>query len=181
MDAYEVSYALSHLTLLVDTREQPTPRAKKRIEAVGLSFERTTLSFGDYSAKIAFSDGSTVSLDKVIAIERKMNLDELCACFTHERKRFKAEFERAKESGAKLYLLVENADMEKAINGKYRSKMNPSAFVASLFTWMARYGAQLIMCKEESSGRVIREILLRETKEYLEGVQDDEKTTRYKI
>ena len=170
MENFEIAYALSHLTLLVDTREQPTARAEKRIEATGLPFERTTLSFGDYSAKIAFSSGSTLSLDKVVAVERKMNLDELCACFTHERKRFKSEFERAKEAGAKMYLLIENADMEKAVNGRYRSKMNPSAFVASLFSWMARYDCKVIMCKEETSGRMIREILLRETKEYLMSI-----------
>lgn len=174
MEHFEIAYALSHLTLLVDTREQPTKRAEKRIEAVGFPFERTTLSFGDYSAKIAFSDGSMLSLDKVVAIERKMNLDEICSCFTHERKRFTAEFERAKDAGAKMYLLIENADMEKAVNGRYRSKMNPSALVASLFAWMARYDCKVIMCKEETSGRMIREILLRETKEYLEGVQDDD-------
>lgn len=174
MEHFELAYALSHLTLLVDTREQPTKRAEKRIEATGLPFERTTLSFGDYSAKIAFSDGSTLSLDKIVAIERKMNLDEICACFTHERKRFTAEFDRAKDAGAKMYLLIENADMEKALSGKYRSKMNPSALVASLFAWMARYDCKLIMCKEETSGRMIREILLRETKEYLEGMNEDD-------
>ena len=168
-----MAYALSHLTLLVDTREQPTQRAKKRIEATGFPFERTTLSFGDYAAKIAFSDGSELSLDKVFAVERKMNLDEICACFTHERKRFTAEFERAKEAGARLYLLIENADMEKAVNGRYRSKMNPTALVASLFAWMARYDCRLIMCKEETSGRMIREIMLRETKEYLERMEDN--------
>ena len=172
MESFDISYALSHLTLLVDTREQPTKRAEKRIESVGLPHERTTLSFGDYSAKIAFSDGSCLSLEKVFAVERKMNLDEICACFCHERKRFTAEFERAKESRAKLYLLIENADMEKAVNGKYRSKMNPSALMASLFTWLARYNCQLIMCREETSGRVIREIVLRETKEYLERLED---------
>lgn len=169
-----MAYALSHLTLLVDTREQPTKRAEKRIEAVGFPFERTTLSFGDYSAKIALSDGSTLSLDKVVAIERKMNLDEICACFTHERKRFTAEFERARDAGAKMYLLIENADMEKALNGRYRSKMNPSALVASLFAWMARYDCKVIMCKEETSGRMIREILLRETKEFLERMDEDD-------
>jgi hypothetical protein len=173
MEHFEMAYALSHLTLLVDTREQPTQRAKKRIDATGLPYERTTLSFGDYAAKIAFSDGSELALDKVFAVERKMNLDEICACFTHERKRFVAEFERAKEAGARLYLLIENADMEKAVNGRYRSKMNPTALVASLFAWMARYDCRLIMCKEETSGRMIREIMLRETKEYLERMEDN--------
>ena len=172
MEGYEIDYALSHLTLLVDTREQPTKRAEKRIASVGFPFERTKLSFGDYAAKISFSDGSCLLLDNVFAVERKMNLDEICACFCHERKRFTAEFERAKEAGAKLYLLIENADMEKAVNGKYRSKMNSAALMASLFTWLARYDCQLIMCREETSGRIIREIMLRETKEYLERLED---------
>ncbi len=171
MEPFEVAYALSHLTLLVDTREQQTQRAKKRIVSAGLPFERVALSFGDYSAKIAFSDGSEFSLDKVFAIERKMNLDEICACFCHGRERFTAEFERALDAGAKMYLLIENADMEKVVIGRYRSKMHPSALLASLFTWTARYGCSLIMCKEETSGRLIREIVIRETKEYLERLK----------
>lgn len=78
------------------------------------------------------------------------------------------EFERAANAGAKIYLLVEGASWEDAFAGKYRSKMDPKAFIASLTAWLARYNCQLLFCKSDTSGRLIREILYRETKERLE-------------
>jgi hypothetical protein len=102
-----------------------------------------------------------------------MSLDELCMCYGRDRRRFEREFERAKKLNAKIYLLIENATMENALNGKYKSKLNKNAFTASLFAWLARYDCQLIFCKAESTPRVIREIIYREIKERLE--QEDER------
>ena len=96
-----------------------------------------------------------------------MNLDELCQCFGRERKRFEREFERAKAAGTKIYLLVENGNWEKAYNGKYKSLMPPQALIASINAFRARYGMQLDFCKEETTGKVIHDILYRELKEYL--------------
>ena len=97
-----------------------------------------------------------------------MDLDELAGCFTRERARFRREFERARDAGARVYLFVENATWENLVNGKYRSKFAPAAFEASLLAWQARYGFSLIFCKEETSGRLIKNILFRELKERLE-------------
>lgn len=97
-----------------------------------------------------------------------MSLDELCSCYCKGRPRFTKEFERAKQFDAKLYLLVENANWEKVMNGKYRSKMRSEALLASITAWLARYNCQLIFCKPESSGKLIKEVLYREMKERLE-------------
>jgi hypothetical protein len=94
-------------------------------------------------------------------------------CYTKERPRFIREFERAKESGAKVYLLIENADWEKAYNGTYRSQLDPKALTASLFAWLARYNCQILMCKEDTSGKVIHDALFREMKERLETLPDE--------
>ena len=48
MDHFEVTEALSTFRILVDTREQATPKAIERYEAFGVPYERTTLSYGDY-------------------------------------------------------------------------------------------------------------------------------------
>ena len=64
-----------------------------------------------------------------MCIERKMNLDEICQCYCKQRGRFTREFERAQSAGAKMYLLIENADWEKAYSGDYRSQMAPSALI----------------------------------------------------
>lgn len=169
MNPFEVSRALKNLTLIVDKREQDTDRLRRRIRQTGLSFVRQKLDFGDYSAKTTLDNGTEFDISGSVSIERKMNLDELCACYCKDRKRFTREFERAKSAGAKVYLLIENANWENAFNGKYRSKMTSSALTASMFAWLARYDCQIIFCKEETSGKIIREILYREMKERLEN------------
>lgn len=169
MNPFEVSRALKNLTLIVDTREQDTDRLRRRIKQTGLSFVRQKLDFGDYSVKTTLDNGTEFDISSSVSIERKMNLDELCNCYCKGRKRFTREFERAKSAGAKVYLLIENASWENTFNGKYRSKMTSSALTASMFTWLARYNCQIIFCKEETSGKIIREILYREMKERLEN------------
>ena len=167
-DYFDVQSALDHLTILVDTREQDTPQARKRLEGMELPYERRKLDFGDYSAKCAMPDGNEVDFSDQFAIERKMSLDELCGCYCQSRERFTREFERARCKGAKIYLLIENATWENIYAGKYRSKMSSPALTASVLAWLARYNCQVIFCKAETSGKLIRDILYREVKERLE-------------
>ncbi len=168
MTPFEVQAALESMVLLVDTREQPTPYFARRMKETGLPYVRQKLDFGDYSARCTLEDGTELDFSGSVAVERKMNFDELCQCYTRGRKRFENEFLRAKDKGAKIYLLVENGSWEKAIEGKYRSRMQPKAFVASLLAWLARYDCQLIFCQPDTTGKLIREILYREVKERLE-------------
>lgn len=168
MHPVEIANQLENMVCLADTREQPTARAKIRLKEIGLPIERVALKFGDYSARCPALDLS----DKV-AIERKMDLAELCGCYCHSRDRFAREFLRAKDAGAKVYLLIENASWEKAYRGQYRSKMRPESLVASLTAWLARYNCQLIFCEEYTSGKLIHDILYREMKERLEQMEGD--------
>lgn len=165
---FEIDRCMESMVLLVDTREQPTKRLKDRLEATGLPYERQKLDVGDYSCKCTLPGGEDLNLSARVVIERKMNLDELCMCFGKERPRFEREFERAAEVGTKIYLLVEGDNWEKAYNGKYRSLLKPQALVASIDAFRARYGMQLDFCKPETTGKLIRDILCRELKEYLQ-------------
>ena len=172
MNLFDMEKALESAFILVDSREQPSQRADRRYKSFEIPYKRCTLDYGDYAINCTLRCGKSlydvserVSAD--VVIERKMNLDELAGCFTHSRKRFQKEFERAKSRNAKIYLLIENASWENLINGKYRSKFNAKAFKASLTAYMARYNAQVIMCKAETSGTLIKEILYRELKEML--------------
>lgn len=169
MTPFDLKASLESMTLLVDTREQPTENLKKRIEMTGLPHERRKLHFGDYSCYCMLPNGSIFDFSDKVVIERKMNLDELCLCFGKERKRFEKEFERAKSAGCRIYLLVEDGTWEKAYNGKYRSKYTPNALIASIDAYRARYGMQLDFCKAETTGKLIKDILYRELKEYLEN------------
>ena len=169
MNHFEVEEALETIKLLVDTREKPTKKLQARIEMVGWPWERVKLPQGDYSAECLLPSGEVFSLANKLVIERKMNIEELCMCFGSERKRFEREFERAKEAGCKIHLLVEEATWRKIYSHKYRSKYNPNALIASINAYRARYDMQLDFCSAELTGYLIRDILYREMKERLQN------------
>lgn len=168
MHPIEVNRALEAMAVLVDTREQDTPRLRARLKQMGCPYERVKLDFGDYSARF----GDVLDLSQFVAIERKMSLDELAMCYTSQRKRFTAEFERARDAAAKIYLLIESASWEKVYAGDYRSRMTTQAMAASMLAWLARYDCQILMCQPNQSGRLIHDILYREGKERLEAMGD---------
>ena len=165
---YEIDRVLSSLTVLVDTREQDTPALRTRLKGLGYPSRRQKLDYGDYSCEIIRPDGTPASMEKKVVVERKMDLDELCGCFTSGRDRFEREFLRAREDGAKVYLLIENATWEKVMAGTYRSRMKPEALTASLLAWCARYSLTPVFCMGKSTGKLIGKILRYEVKILLE-------------
>lgn len=171
---------LDSMSILVDTREQDTPRAQERYKTFGVPYQRAVLDFGDYAYNFSL-DGVKPFYDTEnriyphIAIERKMHLDEVANCFTHDRERFEREMKRVQAAGARMILLVENASWENLINGKYRSKFKPQAFLASIVAWTIRYDLNLIFCKAETSGKLIKEFCYRDLKERIEKGEFDEK------
>lgn len=169
MHPAEIEAALESMVVLVDTREQDTPSLRARLRQIG-KHEREKLDAGDYSAKVIVN-GDWVQIP--VAIERKMDFDELANCYCRERKRFAKEFDRAMETGTKIYLLVEEASWEDAYKGAYHSKMKPQSFVASLLTWLARYDCQIIFCSRRMTGKLIHDILFREAREMLMRMVDD--------
>lgn len=180
MNHFEIEDCLRSMVVLVDTREQDTKRARERYERFPCQYVKQALSYGDYAYNFVLPNGrrfleySGHEVAAPVVVERKMNLDELAGCFTRSRKRFEAEFQRARDNGARIYLLVENASWEKLLAGKYRSQYNPAAFLASVLAWQIRYGLQLIFCKEETSSTIIYEILKRDLKERLEQGEFDQ-------
>lgn len=172
MNPFDMCDSLDGMVCLLDTREQDTPRLRARLRDIGVKYERHKLDFGDYSAKFPLLNGEWLDLSDKVVIERKMDLTELCDCYCRDRKRFVQEFARAKEAGAKVYLLIENATWENVYAGKYRSHMRANALVASILAWLARYNCQVIFCKSETSGKLIHDILYREANERLEAMED---------
>lgn len=168
LNPFEIKKALDGMEIIVDTREQDTIYLRARLRQMACPVRRAALSFGDYSARFPLPDGAWLDLSNLVAVERKMDLGELAACFGTGRRRFKAEFERARAMGARLYLLVENASFEQVYSGKYRSRMNSPALLSSILAWLARYNCQLLFCSPKITGRLIKDILYREGKEILE-------------
>lgn len=174
MDVFEIEKCLDSFSILVDTREQPSERAEKRYSSFSVPYRRQKLDYGDYTYNFTLPDGKELfepNMNVVgdCVIERKADLVELSQCFCQSRERFKREFERAKENHSKVYLLVENASWENLINGKYNTKFNPKAYFSSITSYMARYDINVIFCKSETSGEMIKNILYREAKERLQN------------
>lgn len=172
MNCFDLEDVLSSMIILYDTREQDTPALRRRLSAFPCNSRREMCSFGDYSAACTLPDGSELSLNGTVAIERKMSLEELSRNFTAGRERFSNEFRRAQASGAKLYLLVENANWDKLFAGRYKAKFNKEAFIASLAAWQARYGTQVLFCSAEIAPLLIYKILRYELKEHLKRMEE---------
>jgi ERCC4-type nuclease len=172
MDNFEIKSILDTFEVLVDTREQVTPRASERYKSFGVPFRKQTLNYGDYTYNIAINGNSLHPPDLRVngwcVIERKQNLDELAMCLTRSRERFQREFERAADHNAKSYLLIENASWDMIYDGQYRSKFKPKSFIASLTAWQVRYDLTVVFCEARHSGKLIKEILYRDIKERLE-------------
>lgn len=169
MHPIEIENCLESMVVLYDTREQPNERAKQRYESFGCEHHRVKLNYGDYSINFRLPNGEmffdeSEDIKPFVIIERKMNLEELSKCFCQERDRFRREFERAIENNAKVYLLVEDANWEKVLHGKYKTHFNKEAFLGSLLSWAMKYNIQIIFCQHEISGRLISEILKKELK-----------------
>ena len=179
MQTFDKIQMLESMVILTDTREQPTDRAAKRYEAFKFPHRKATLSYGDYAYNAQLPNGEWLydeskTIEAGAVVERKMNLDELASCLTRFRERFEREFKRAWENGANIFLVVENANWEALLSGKYRSRFNPSAFFGSLTSWIVRYDIKVIFCKEELSGRLIREFLYRDLRDRIEKGEFDE-------
>lgn len=178
MDHFQIDDCLASMEILVDTREQPSNRALKRYESFGCPYLRQKLNYGDYAYNFTLPNGmkyhqKDISVSPDVVIERKEDLTELSGNLCQHRQRFINEMERAIYANAKIYLLVEDANWENLINGKYRTKFNPKAYEASLEAFMVRYGVTPIFCKFETSGHLIKNILYRELKERLERGEYD--------
>lgn len=165
---------IKNLKIIVDTREQKWHHIESSLKATETPFELRKLNYGDYSCEVLDEHSEVISLQNKVVIERKANLDELAGNFTKGRERFDREFRRAVDDKAKVFLLVENASYEGILTHSYRSKFSPKSFLATLFSWQAKYNITVIFCKRETSGQVIKGILYYAMRDYLLNYEDGE-------
>lgn len=174
MHPLDIQNTLDSMTILVDSREHPTAAYFERLFEMRRPNDRVALPSGDYSARCTMPNGETVSFADKIAIERKMSADEISSNFTRGRDRFTREFERFKTGGGQLFILIERTDWGKIRNHAYNTQFAPSAFIASLMTWQARYNAHIVFCSPDDTGFLIERILYYQIKNFLErGDYDD--------
>ena len=167
----EIKRAVDSIVVICDTREQDTQWLAQRLSTLGHTYRRETLESADYWVEYNVEPGVPVRLP--VAIERKMSLDELVACFTTDRDRFQAEMERLKNGGIKTYLLIERANWEMVYKGDYRSAMTVQSFLGSLMWWAVHYDLRIVFCKAMTTGRLIGDILRYEVCEDVKRRHND--------
>lgn len=151
----EIETLLKSMVVVVDTRERVWSHIESGLTKLRYAFERDNLDYGDYTCKLPDMGGEPVILSDEVVIERKANLEEIAGNFTVDRRRFEAEFIRAKASGVKVFLLIENASWTDVLTGNYRSNINSNAFAATLLSWQAKYNITIMFSRQEDSARLI--------------------------
>ena len=158
-----LQYISTNYDLIVDTREQITPRYEARMKSfqrMGLTPVRRKLFAGDYSAIAKTPDG-TIDYTECIAIERKMDMEELVTCLSSDRDRFKAELERAHKSGCRLYVVTEGGSYADLAAGNYRNEMDPKQALATYHSFEQRYNCQFVFVPQGCFPIFVHETLRR--------------------
>lgn len=141
----EVEQLVRSIVILTDTREQKNQHILDWLDKKKIPHKTKALSNGDYSFYVPANPDLNIDrdlfFDKEIMVERKGSLEELSGNFSQQRARF--EEEMATYPGIK-YLLVENANYQDIITGKYDTKFSAKAYLASLHTFNHRYGLQMM-------------------------------------
>ena len=173
----EIEKSLKSIVILVDTREKKWGHIRAALEELGCPYVSQKLDFGDYSYRYTRPDGTEEDCSSLIAVERKANLDEICGNFTYGRDRFEREFRRAREKGAEVHLLVEDANWGKIKNHMYLSRLNPAALQGNLLSWVFRYDLRLWYNTTALAGEFIYRLFryhLRNKLQQEEGGEDAE-------
>lgn len=158
----ELSAELKQLTIIADSREQVNNHLTDFWDKKNIGYFTRKLDIGDYSAQIG-----NMTLEKDIVIERKRNLDEICGNLTASRDRFEREFLRAKASGTKVFLIIENATWTDIELQNYRSNLSPKSLMASLLSWQIRFNITIIFCEPKNTPRLIYYLLYYAAREQL--------------
>lgn len=153
----KIKQLLKEMVILVDSREKQNSHILRYFQKQGIPFEVGKLDFGDYSCKLpAAAAGRDIYFHDAIVIERKNSLEELSGNLSKGRERFETEFLRARNAGAKVYLMIEDPRGYTGIcNHDYKTQFNPVSYMASLKTWEHRFDANVQFIAPELSGYYI--------------------------
>lgn len=148
-------------TIVRDSREK---------EGNGFFFRKSENCAGMVVDKLDYGDYSIEGYDRVVVVERKQNVIELCGNIGKYRERFEAELQRMIDANVlRKYIVVE--DYWSSVVKKQRySKMHPNSIFESIIALQVKYDIPFLFCgTHEMSQRVTRSILLKTLKYYQEG------------
>lgn len=149
------------MVIQIDTREHKTElaRIQRGLERAGCKTFVSKLYVADY-----------MSLDNAfLVIDRKKDLQELCANITQQHERFQAELMRAREVGIRIIVLCEHGEDIKTLEDVYwwqnpRLLKSPKATTGktlykALCTIRDRYGVRFEFCSKRQTASKIVELL----------------------
>lgn len=142
----EIQKIIKNVIVLIDSREKNSSHIIDYFDKHKIKYETLALPSGDYS----FALDAIPELDlphktyyyNDIVIERKNSLEELSGCFSQTRERFNDEWNRC--NAKRKYLLIENNTYEDLVSGTYDTKYNSKSFLASLHSFNAKYGLEIV-------------------------------------
>lgn len=152
------------MLILIDTREKPQAVAKiiDEFQQQRILYDRTKLYIGDFQE---FGN-------PYLVIDRKQSLDELAANLTTDKERFKREIGRAKVTGTKIVILVEQdsySDRGSRVQIKTiedlmlwqsrHSTVTGEKLYRVLVSWLNKYPIEIRFCRKAETGKEIIKIL----------------------
>lgn len=167
MEAYELDVAMKSMEIIVDTREKKNSHITTLLDERKCHYKAQKLDYGDYTCTYASGKNNTVSIENIAVIERKANLDELAGNITKGRERFEREFLRAREAGAKVFLMIEGGSYDAIQEHRYRSQLPPKAYLNTLFSWQQKYNITISFVSKKFAGNYIYATLFMALKNYL--------------
>jgi len=157
-DIESIKKLTKQMIVLIDTREKRNEHILSYFDKQGITCRKEKLDFGDYSFLLpsaATGQGDIYFHDSIV-IERKNSLEELSGNLAQKRTQFETEFLKARNAGAKIYLMVEDVGgYSSIISHKYNTQLTPVSFMSSLKTWESRFGCNVQFIDSQYSGYFI--------------------------
>lgn len=137
---------LDSIVILVDTREKVNEHIIEYFDKHHIKYKKKALKNGDYSFLLPQNDKLGIFRDTYfndeIFVERKASLEELSGNLSTKRADFEEELAVAKAK--KKYLLIENANYEDIVNGKYNTKYNKKSYLGSIHSFNHKYNLEIV-------------------------------------
>ncbi len=168
----ELKRILKSAIILTDSHEKLDGHVLIGFNELGMAHKAIALSSGGYAIMLPAQPEAgiprDVYFDNELLIVRMSSLDELASNFTTGREKFTDEMVRAAD--ARKYLIVEQSGGYRDIlSHRYLSRLTEKAFMASLTTFQARYGLNVIFCEPRQTAYIVRNLLHYHLRVWLTG------------
>ena len=143
---------LDSIVILVDTREKVNDHITDYFDKHHIPYKKKALKNGDYSFFVPQNEKLGIYRDTYfhddIFVERKASLEELSGNLSAKRADFEEELAVAKAH--KKYLLIENANYEDIVNGKYNTQYNKKSYLGSIHSFNHKYDLEIVFMPDNT-------------------------------